>query len=233
MQQQIQFGSKTIAFNLEYRKRKTLGIKVHPDMQVEVLAPFDASIDEISGKVKQKAPWIIKQLGQFSTYLPKTPARRFISGETHLYLGRQYRLKIVKGDEEGIKVYRGLLWVTTSNPTPETVEKLLLQCYREKANTVFNNLLDDILPMFKKFRIAKPRLEIRAMSKRWGSCTPSGKIILNTELIKAPKGSIEYVIIHELCHLVHYNHTPAFFALQNKLMPDWKKWKDRLEYSLS
>ena len=70
------------------------------------------------------------------------------------------------------------------------------------------------------------------MAKRWGSCTPNGKIILNPELIKAPKGSIEYVIIHELCHLIHHNHTKAFYNLQQRMMPDWKKWKERLEYSL-
>jgi len=71
------------------------------------------------------------------------------------------------------------------------------------------------------------------MAKRWGSCTKAGKIILNVELIKAPKGSIEYVIIHELCHLVQHNHTKAFFDLQNIMMPDWKKWKERLEYCLA
>ena len=94
-------------------------------------------------------------------------------------------------------------------------------------------MVEEILPKFKKYKIQNPTLNIRPMSKRWGSCTPSGKIILNTELIKAPKGSIEYVIIHELTHLVHRNHTKSFFDLQNRIMPDWKKWKDRLEYSLS
>ena len=78
-----------------------------------------------------------------------------------------------------------------------------------------------------------PRLLIRAMSKRWGSCLPAGRIILNTELIKAPKGSIEYVIIHELCHLDHHNHTKAFQSLQSRIMSEWRKWKDKLEYSLA
>ena len=89
-----------------------------------------------------------------------------------------------------------------------------------------------LLPLFKKYEIIKPELHIRSMEKRWGSCTPNGKIILNPELIKAPKGSIEYVIIHELCHLVHHNHTKSFYDLQEFMMPDWKKWKEKLEHSL-
>lgn len=71
------------------------------------------------------------------------------------------------------------------------------------------------------------------MPTRWGSCTPKGKVILNPELIKAPKGIIEYVIIHELCHLIHHNHTKSLYDLQEKIMPDWKKWKERLETSLT
>lgn len=233
MHHKIQFGSKSIAFYLEYRDRKTLGIKVHPDMRVQVLAPIDAVEKDIYLKVKTKAPWIIKQVELFRSYLPKTPIRKYVSGETHLYLGRQYKLKIVSENISTVKAYRGMLWVQANNPTSLIVENMLQQWYKERADIIFNEVLEDVLPLFKRYNIGKPKLFIRAMAKRWGSCTPAGKIILNTELIKAPKGSIEYVVIHELCHLVHYNHTKQFFDLQNKLMPDWKKWKDRLEYSLA
>mgnify|MGYP006324426245 CR=1 FL=1 len=102
----------------------------------------------------------------------------------------------------------------------------------EKAIEHFNSVLEEKINLFTKYDIEKPLVEIRSMSKRWGSCTVKGKVILNPELIKAPKGSIEYVMIHELCHLVHHNHTKAFYELQEKIMPDWKKWKTKLEYSL-
>ena len=94
-------------------------------------------------------------------------------------------------------------------------------------------MLPTLLEKFQRFNIQSPEIVVRTMSKRWGSCTPAGKIILNTELIKAPKGSIEYVIIHELCHLVHHNHTKSFYDLQTTLLPDWQKWKNRLEYCLA
>lgn len=232
MMHQIKFGSRTIEFNLEYRKRKSLGIKVHSDNQVEVLAPFDAKEEKVLERVKVKAPWILKQIDYFNTYKPSTPARRFINGETHLYLGRQYRLKIVPDEVDVIKAYRGQLWMHSQNPTPGVLQKQLDNWYKQKASVVFTELLEEVLPKFKRYKISTPVLSVRSMSKRWGSCTPGGKIILNTELIKAPKGSIEYVIIHELCHLVHHNHTKAFQSLQSRMMPDWRKWKDRLEYSL-
>jgi predicted metal-dependent hydrolase len=232
MQHQIKFGSKNIVFNLEYRKRKSLSIKVHPDNNVEVLAPLAARESQVFEKVKLKAPWILKQVDHFNSYKPSTPPRRFINGETHLYLGRQYRLKIVPGNEDVIKAYRGQLWIHSRNPKPEILKVQLDQWYKQKAYVIFNELMEELLPKFKRYRIIMPALTIRAMSKRWGSCTPSGKIILNSALIKAPKGSIEYVIIHELCHLVHYNHTKEFQRLQSRMLPDWRKWKDRLEYSL-
>lgn len=232
MQHEIKFGSKTVVFNFEYRKRKSLGIKVHPDNWVEVLAPIDAKEHKILERVKEKAPWILKQIDHFNTYKPSTPARRFINGETHLYLGRQYRLKIVPDKVDVIKAYRGQLWMHSQNPKPEILKSQLDKWYKQKASVVFEELLEEVLPKFRRYNISTPVLSIRTMSKRWGSCTTAGRIILNTELIKAPKGSIEYVIIHELCHLVHHNHTKAFQSLQSRMMPDWLKWKDRLEYLL-
>lgn len=232
MQHQIKFGSRSIEFSLQYHKRKSLGIKVYPDNLVEVLAPLDAKEGRVLEKVRKKAPWILKQIDHFNSFKPSTPERRFINGETHLYLGRQYRLKIVPGDEDMVKAYRGQLWIYTQKPTPEALKKQLDKWYKQRATVVFNELLDEVLPKFKRYKLSTPVLSIRTMSKRWGSCTPTGKIILNTELIKAPKGCIEYVIIHELCHLVHHNHTKEFLSLLRRMSPDWQKWKDRLEYSL-
>lgn len=232
MQHKIKFGSKFIVFNLEYRERKSLGIKVHPDCSVEVLAPIAAKEDQVFERVKIKAPWILKQIDQFNTYRPSTPPRRFINGETHLYLGRQYRLKIVPDSEDVVKAYRGQLWMHSQNVKPESLKMQLDQWYKQRASEIFSKLLIVVLPKFKRYGLTEPKLSIRAMSKRWGSCTPAGRIILNTELIKAPKGSIEYVIMHELCHLVHHNHTKAFQSLLSRMMPDWKKWKHRLEYGL-
>ncbi|WKN29764.1 SprT family zinc-dependent metalloprotease [Porifericola rhodea] len=225
------FGSREINYELYYQDRKTLGIKVYPDCKVRVTAPKNTSDDQLLKKLKEKAPWIIKQQNEFLSYHPLTPPRQYVNGETHLYLGRRYKLKVEPSNNNEVKLYGGRLVVFKKDNY--TVESLLNQWYRQKAKHIFQETLINVLPLFHHYQINEPELHIKNMPTRWGSCTPHGKVILNPELIKAPKGSIEYVIIHELCHLVHHNHTKVFYALQEKMMPDWKKWKERLEFILN
>lgn len=231
--QTLDYGSKRIEYNLSFATRKSLGIKVLPDGVVKVIAPNDTSIIDINKKVKSKANWILKQQAFFCSYKPHTPERKYVNGETHLYLGRQYKLQIIDDTINEIKIYRGAMIIKTKKSNPEYLEKKLNEWYKKKAILHFDEILNSSLLKFNKYKLEKPVIDIRLMQKRWGSCTKSGKIILNTELIKAPKGSIEYVVIHELCHLVHYNHNKAFYDLQNSLSPDWGKWKEKLELALS
>ena len=223
----IQFGSKEISYTTQYQERKTLGITVHPDCSITVKAPIEAPKSKVEEKIRKRAPWILKQQSHFLSFEPKTPRRKYISGETHLYLGRQYRLKIIKSKEESVKLMRGNIEVYTSDK--KRAKPLLLQWYKKKAHLKFEEYISEWIVRFKKHKVEPTSIVIKWMDKRWGSCTPKGKIILNTELIKAPKPCIEYVIVHEFCHLVHHNHSKAFFELQTKEMKDWKKWKDRLE----
>ena len=231
--QKVNYGSKSIEYNLSFATRKSLGIKVLPNGLVTVIAPNDTSLIDINKKVKSKANWILKQQAFFCSYKPHTPERKYVNGETHLYLGRQYKLQIIEDTINEIKIYRGSMIMKTKKTNPEYLEKKLNEWYKEKAIYHFEELLNSSLEKFIKYKIEKPVLDIRLMQKRWGSCTTSGKIILNTELIKAPKGSIEYVVIHELCHLIHYNHNKDFYDLQNRLSPNWEKWKEKLEHALS
>lgn len=226
----INYGSKSIKFHLDFSERKTLGIKVHPDNSVHVAAPFDSEMDKIEAKVKQKARWIIKQQNEFLSYLPKLAERKFINGETHLYLGRQYLLEINPSKKNEVKISRNKLIV--NHIVKSKPESVLEKWYIEKAELHFKKMIHEVLPLFNKYQVITPTIQIKKMKKRWGSCSANGNIILNLELIKASKGSIEYVIIHELCHLIHHNHTKAFYELLDSIMPDWKKWKNKLEQQL-
>ncbi|GAA3627885.1 M48 family metallopeptidase [Flavivirga jejuensis] len=229
--QSFAFGSKEINYELSFQDRKTLGIRVYPNCKVKVIAPFDTPDEKLYSKLREKAPWIIKQQLDFLSYHPLTPPRKYVNGETHLYLGRQYKLRIEKAAANEVKLFKGrLLVLKKENTSPKN---LLTDWYREKAAIHFEDTLKKVLPLFARYDISEPELQIRHMATRWGSCTTKGKVILNPELIKAPKGSIEYVIIHELCHLIHHNHTKAFYELQESIMPDWKKWKERLENTLN
>lgn len=225
--QKIQFGSKEIVFDLEYQERKSLGITVHPDRSVAVKAPLEAAIEKILEKVRKRAPWILKQQSYFLSFEPLTPPRKYVSGESHLYLGRQYRLKIYQSNEEVVKLRRGFLEVYTRDKSK--AKELVRDWYKQRANLKFPTIAEPWIERFKKHDVEPSDLIIKWMEKRWGSCTPKGRIILNVELMKAPKRCIEYVVVHELCHLIHHNHSNAFFELQTKEMGDWKKWKERLE----
>jgi predicted metal-dependent hydrolase len=238
MTEAIQFGSRTIDFRLEYSDRKSLGITVTPEMEVLVKAPTDTSIENVKEKIRKKAPWIIKQQSFFLSFQPKTTNRKYISGETHLYLGRQYRLKVIseelkmKNDE--VKLKGQFLEVRTSNllKVQQLVDNWFLERAKEKIRPMAEKLFNDFISK-NNYSLFTFHFSLRHMPTRWGSCTPKGKIILNPELIKAPKGCIEYVIIHELCHLIHHNHTQKFIDLQTKEMKDWEKWKMKLEKLLA
>ncbi|MBW7868293.1 MAG: M48 family metallopeptidase [Brumimicrobium sp.] len=233
----IQFGSKKIEFNLVFAERKTLGITVTPEMDVLVKAPINAPLPKIKEKVKKRASWILKQQNFFLSFQPKMSARKFINGETHLYLGRQYRIKVMplskKTPDESIKLKGGFIEVYTNTKT--NVKPLLEAWYKQKAEEKIRPLTLDLFSSFtERHRLNDVpfQFSLRSMRLRWGSCSSKGKITLNPELIKAPKGCIEYVITHELCHLIHYNHTQKFFDLQEKEMENWEKWKMKLERML-
>ncbi len=231
MTSSVQFGSRTIDFNITFSDRKSLGFTVTPNLDVLVKAPSGSSVEIIKEKVKKKAPWIIKQQSFFLCFQPKTPGKRFISGETHLYLGRQYRLKVIKTNKNYIHFNGKEMQVYTKQNV--AAKQVLMHWYKERAKHKFAEIAEPLIQRFRKYKVQPAEIYVLNMSTRWGSCTANGKIILNPELIKAPKRCIEYVIIHELCHLIYRSHTQKFIDLQTKEMPDWKKWKMRLEYSLA
>jgi predicted metal-dependent hydrolase len=225
----IQYGDTTIEYHLSFAARKTLAIEVHPDLRVTVCAPEGSELETIRQKVKKRAPWILRQQRQFESYLPKLPPRQYVSGETHRYLGRQYRLKVSESETEAVKLSRGYFFITLRDKSDtERVKTLLLDWYRQQAGRVFGERLDACLTKLRFLQLDRPELEIRQMAARWGSCTSEGKILLNLRLIQAPKEHIDYVVMHELCHLKEHNHSRRFYELLNRVMPDWQKKRQQL-----
>ncbi len=227
----IRFGTEQIDYRIVYSARKTLGISVTPEMEIVVRAPESISAEKIKDIVRKKAIWIAKQRNNFEAFQPRTKSRKYISGETHLYLGRSYKLIVKKGSLNSVILKNGEIQVTVNGNS--TSKEVLSKWYRSRAEKKFSEIMNPIIRRFRKYKVEPSHIALKVMPKRWGSCTPKGKIILNPELIKAPKGSIEYVMIHEMCHLVHYGHTRKFYELQKKEMPDWEKWKMKLERILS
>ncbi len=229
----ITYGNHQIEFELNFSSRKTLGLTVYPDQTVVVNAPLGTEYESVEKKVKSKARWILKQLRQFEKYLPNTKKKEYVSGETHLYLGRQYILKITSnsGASSHVKLKGRYLNVQVNNK--RRVEATLKEWYRARASIHFQTIVEDLLPEFENHDLKVKELKIREMKKRWGSCTTEGVITLNSELIKAPKRCIQYVILHELCHLIYHKHDANFYRLLNSMMPNWKRWKEKLEITLA
>jgi predicted metal-dependent hydrolase len=226
---EVTFGGTRIAFRLHRSERKTLAITVTPDASVLVTAPMKAELDAVKSKVRKRGVWIRRQQRFFSTFLPTLPARRFVSGETHRYLGRQYRLKVVEAHEQSVKLKGRFIYVQTPRKGDTArVRALVRGWYLGHATQRFARSLADGVKRLGG-RVAEPRMKLRRMPKRWGSWTKRGVIYLNPELILAPPSCIEYVVTHELCHLVHASHGRAFFALLKKAMPDWEQRKALLE----
>ena len=229
----IQYGSMQIDFRILYVERKTLEIAVHPDGTVVVKAPLETPLPEVSLWVRKRASWIGRQLDYFRQFDPRTPKRRYVGGETHLYLGRQYRLKIESGEPEGVKLVGRYFQIRVKKEiSAERTRVLLLDWYTAKAKSRFSESFEHCWPAFAQHIPAKPRLQVRQMQKRWGSLSKSGQLTLNTDLVRAPRECIDYVITHELCHLLHHDHGPGFYRLLEKMMPDWEKRKHRLELAL-
>ncbi len=229
----IAYGMEHIRFDVLYVKRKTMEIAVHPDRQVVVKAPAGTTWEEIENRVKKRVRWICKQILHFRQFEPRTPPRHYVSGETHLYLGRQYRLKVVEGDKDSVKFMRGRLTVTIKGQaTPDRVKVGLESWYRTKAWEKMPVIFGPVMERFKRLGHNCPELQIRRMKRRWGSLSKKGTLTLNLSLISVPKECIEYVITHELCHLMFHDHSAAFYKLLEQLMPDWEQRKRKLEMAV-
>ncbi len=229
----ITYAGESIPFHLSYSKRKSLEITVHPNGSVVVKAPLGTDETFVECLVYKRVRWIRRQIRYFTQFEPRTPKRRFVGGESHLYLGRKYRLKIRQSETDKVLLKRGFFHIQAIEDKPEHIALLLEEWYRSKADVYFSQVFEECWHHFQKKGADKPLLKIRNMKTRWGSFSRKGGITLNLELIKAPRECIEYVVIHELCHLLHPNHGTEFYNLLEHFLPDWIKRKHKLEMALS
>lgn len=227
----LQYGEHDIEYRVVRRPRRTLEIAVEPDASVVVAAPLDASIESIEARLRRRAAWVTRQQRYFAQFVPRTPERRFVAGETHLYLGRQYRLKIFPHVQERVKLYRGFIVVQTHRLNrPHVARDLVKSWYRRRAHIKFAERIEACLALFPVPEAFRPQgFIVRQLRQRWGSMSPAGRLLLNRRLIEAPVDTIDYVITHELCHMAEAHHDAAFFELLKRVMPDWERRKQRLE----
>ena len=205
---------------------KNITLKVRPNGEAILTTPKAASDEHIKFIIQKRAKWIAKKRTFFASF--KTPQKEYVSGEDFKYLGRSYRLKVVQSKEERVKLQRGYLELFVKDKSDiKRKENLIYEWYYEKAMLYFFNILQEFNKIVKQ---DIKSVKIRQMKTRWGSCNPYKSYInLNTELIKKPKACIEYVVFHELVHLLYHDHSKKFYEHLSLYMPDWQKRKEILE----
>jgi len=229
--QTLEYGLTSIEYLLSYTEREILAIHVHPDTRVTVEAPLGSDFAAIEKRIRKRATWILRQQRNFLRYSFDIPPRLYVSGETHRYLGKQYQLKVLESEDrkEYVKMDREhiLVCVREKNDSAR-VKKLLINWYRQQALKIFNERLEAWFPRFERYNLKRPKIFVREMRSRWGSCTAAGKMTLNLKLIMVPKQFIDYIMVHEMCHLIEHNHSQAFYVLMSKVMPGWEEQRENL-----
>jgi len=228
----VLYGVERLEYTRVTRKADTtrVMIQVNPDCTVIVNAPESASDQDVELAVGKRASWISKQLHKFKQQNTFVLPRTYVSGESYFYLGRRYILKVNtdKGTIQSVKLLRGKIEVNAKTNSPEKIKTLLQDWYKEKAREIFNTRLEVLLQK-TPWVSEKPHIRIMRMATQWGSCSPHGQLTLNPHLVKASRDCIDYVLLHELCHLAEHNHSDRFYRLMNQTMPKWQEIKTLLD----
>ena len=245
------YGSDTIRYDVIRKPKpsdtakkvaRKVVIKVHPDQRVVVTVPYDASEDAIVDAMHKRARWIWQSINDFAKQKDTVLHKRYVSGETQFYLGKRYVLKVIVDAEQvpSVKLSRGKLNVTIKHEVSKDIalnsqdsrlvkiKPLIDKWYQHKAKAIFHERLAELLPK-TTWVTGIPSFRVMAMKKQWGSCSIKGNLMLNPHLVKAPKECIDYVILHELCHIAEHNHSERFWRLLTQVMPNWKEVKAKLD----
>ena len=231
----VQYGGRRLAFLWRQRtNRPPTGIRkarihVHPNGLVEVETPPETTLSEAKQALLKRAQWVSRHLREIEARRADILERDYVSGETVFYLGRRYMLKVNECSQpEPVKLLRGKVCIGLASPSKQTVKAALDSWYQNRAKIVFRRRIEAVTGRLSWIKEV-PALSVRPMTTQWGSCSPSGRIALNPHLIKTPTRCIDYVLIHELCHLKEHNHSAQFYRLLGRTMPDWEKVKASLD----
>lgn len=225
---------REITYQLERKPVKNLNLRIRKDGSVYVSANKFISLSEVDAFVVSKGTYVLRAIDKFHEMaLFRPQPKRYISGETFYIQGRGLRLSVAQASRDIIS--SDGIYIYLSVKDPEDLEKKrrmvtkFLDC---QCKTIYNEILEELYPLFRKYGVAMPALRIRDMETRWGSClVKKGIITLNKHLMEAPRNCIEYVVMHELCHFIYPNHSKQFYSFLSMLMPDWRERKVILDKS--
>ena len=226
----VTLGGEPREYELRRSARRTLAITVEPSGRLVVSAPQELIVERIETVLQRRREWIRRRSREVMA-LPRQPSpREWVSGETHRYLGRQYRLRVRRGADARVRLTGAFFLVTVPDARDaRLVRRMMDRWFLEHARETFTRRLDAVVRNATRLRLKKsPPLLVRKLRTRWGSCSPEGRILMNVEAVRLPTPCIDYLLLHELCHLRVPNHGPRFWRLLDTCMPDWERWRERL-----
>lgn len=229
MKLSYEYGTQTIEFHVVYRNRKTMAIQIQAPDKITVISPKGVKEDEILRAVKGKSKWITQKLFQIREMEYLKTNREYVNGESFIYMGRNYSLQIVIDGSYAVpeaKLFRGKFYVYTHSTDEDIIRLALEKWYKEKAR---QKVQERISYYQKYFDVAPNKVMIKEQKKRWGSCSSQRNLYFNWKCIMTPSPVLDYLVVHEMSHMVHMNHSTDFWNLVETILPDYKKRRDLLK----
>ncbi|MES2978042.1 MAG: SprT family zinc-dependent metalloprotease [Pseudomonadota bacterium] len=229
----VRYGEDVIAYALRLQSQRQpskLAIHVEADGRVLVDAPMGATHAAVAQAVRKRAAWIAHRVAEAKTRLEHVRQREYTSGEAVHYLGRRYQLRVIVIPEAApsCRLRGSYLEVTVQCRAAKDVKTEMAAWLRQRAGEVLRGRLDAIACQLRWVKVPPP-MRLQWMRVQWGSCSPRGRITLHPALVQAPRHCIDYVVLHELCHLASHDHSPTFYRLLDRYMPGWREVKSRLD----
>ncbi|ABN51778.1 MAG TPA: M48 family peptidase [Hungateiclostridium thermocellum] len=229
--QSISNGTNSISYTLTRSRRKTVGIRITENGEVKVAAPLNIPDRQLKDIILKKLPWILRKQEELRKICEESRLEnKFADGETFLYLGKEYTLRIAKGVlPEGVNLEENYIVVAADETKvsvngPQYIRNVLKNFYVNQFVDIAKTRMDFFSP---KIGVCPRKLTVREQKTRWGSCSSKGNISLNWKLVMAPMEVIDYVIVHELCHMKEMNHSKNYWNIVKSIIPDFelrRKW---------
>ncbi len=227
----INKNEKEIEVTLIRKNVKNINLRVKDSGEITVTANNKVDEEYIIDFLKRKMDWILKHIDEFEERKKlKVKKEKLLKDNNIIYLGNIYKIKGVKSNKEYVKLGKDEIYVFLKDKDNlHKINLALNRWYKDKINEIFLKVYRETFKKFKRYNIKHVEIKSRKMKRRWGSCNPNDRIItLNSELITRNIECIEFVMAHELAHLVHANHSKDFYEVLEDVMPDWKSRKEAL-----
>lgn len=219
------YNEETIDFNIIYKKRKTMGIYIDLYGNIEIRVPKDTANEHIISLVESKWNWIVKKSQEMKDKTGGKTEKLYEDGEEWLYLGEEYPIVIIENvnnKEDNVVFKENKLYVYVKDIKEDNIKQALKRFYYRQCKSIIEKRIKLYQAEFK----TKPRgLKISNTKSNWGTCNSKYEMTFNFRLAMAPIEVIDYVVVHEMCHMVHLNHDRSFWRLVGKIIPDYEKRK--------